>query len=399
MAKKNKSIAARVVDVLGGFHVAIASMVLLLILTWLSTLEQTGPNGLYWTLKKYFSYEAWYVLPTINEKTFPVPLPGGYWVCVVFTLNLICGGIIRMRKGLKQLPIFFSHLSMAMLMIGGAITYHQSREAYMMLPVGESGDYAFSLTELSIEVAEIQGADKLQPYVIGSEQLESVRGRPSRTQEYLLPELPFDISISDYYVHAKLYPIQGRAPEGAIALDGYYAMAMEPTGFEEQNLSSCVLRITERESGEQHELLLYEGVGHDVTATIDGKVYGFRMHGEVWNTPFKVRLDASRGEKHPGTGMAMTYESDVTVLDENGNDERKFHIEMNKPLRYKGLTYYQTSWEDKGHVVESGFTVKTNPSDQWPKYAIYACGIALFVHFIIKLFGFVSSSIARNKND
>ncbi|MFC4996142.1 hypothetical protein [Rubritalea tangerina] len=43
---------------IGGFHVAIVSMVLLLLLTWLSTLEQTGPGGLYWTLKKYFSFDA-----------------------------------------------------------------------------------------------------------------------------------------------------------------------------------------------------------------------------------------------------------------------------------------------------------------------------------------------------
>ena len=95
----------------------------------------------------------------------------------------------------------------------------------------------------------------------------------------------------------------------------------------------------------------------------------------------------------------MIYESDVTVLDEEGNDEMKRKIEMNKPLRYKDLTFYQTSWNDAGPKVESGFTVKTNPSDQWPKYAIYTCGIALFVHFIIKLFGFVSTSIARSKNE
>ncbi|MFC4996145.1 cytochrome c biogenesis protein ResB [Rubritalea tangerina] len=61
------------------------------------------------------------------------------------------------------------------------------------------------------------------------------------------------------------------------------------------------------------------------------------------------------------------------------NDERKFKIEMNEPLRYKKLTFYQTSWDDSGEKVQTGFTVKTNPSDQWPKYAIYTCGVALFI--------------------
>ena len=179
----------------------------------------------------------------------------------------------------------------------------------------------------------------------------------------------------------------------------YYINPIKPTGREESNFSDCIITIKERASGKTHELILFEGLTHDVTVTVEDKIYGLRLHGEIWNMPFKVRLDDSRGEKHPGTGMAMMYESDVTVLNSEGKDEMMRKIEMNKPLRYKDLTFYQTSWNDAGPKVESGFTVKTNPSDQWPKYAIYTCGIALFVHFIIKLFGFVSTSIARSKNE
>ncbi|MFC4996144.1 hypothetical protein [Rubritalea tangerina] len=124
--------------------------------------------------------------------------------------------------------------------------------------------------------------------------------------------------MSEYHNNAKLYPVQGKVPEDAMIVDGYYAMVAEPTGFEEKNLSSCILTIQEKEGGEKHDLLLYEGVSHDITATVGGKIYGFRLHGEIWPTPFQVRFDDSRGEKHPGTGLAMTYESDVTVLDEAG---------------------------------------------------------------------------------
>jgi hypothetical protein len=226
-----------------------------------------------------------------------------------------------------------------------------------------------------------------------------VRGKPTRQREFLLPNFPFDATVSEYHIHNELFPVQGIAPEGVNVVDGYYAKPIEPTGAEETNLSACIITLKERSSGKLHKLLLFEGVSHDLTVTIEDKIYGLRLHGEIWNTPFRVRLDDSRGEKHPGTGMAMIYESDVTVLDENGSAERKFKIEMNKPLRYKDLTFYQTSWNDAGPKVESGFTVKTNPSDQWPKYAIYTCGVALFVHFIIKLFGFVSNSIARSKNE
>jgi len=399
MAKKSTNPLARVLAFLGGFHVAIVCMALLLVLTWLSTLEQTGPGGLYWTLRKYFSFDAFFVRPTLNGHDLPIFLPGGYWVCAVFTLNLICGGVIRMRKGWKHAPVLVSHFSMVMLMIGGAMTYHQSREAYMELKVGDTGNTAYSLTELSIEVAEIKDGEKQNPTVLDSDVLAGVRGKPTKSREILLPNMPFDLVVSDYLIHAKLYPVQGSVPDDAVIVDGYYAMAETPTGFEEKNLSACVVTVKEKQGGEQTQLLLYEGVGHDVTATIDGKVYGFRLHGEIWPQPFEIRLDDSRGEKHPGTGLAMTYESDVTALDENGKDALNFKIEMNKPLRYKAHTYYQTTWDVRDGVTYSGFTIKTNPSDQWPKYAIYVCGVALFVHFIIKLFGFVSASIARSKNE
>ena len=269
----------------------------------------------------------------------------------------------------------------------------------MSLEHGSTGDGAFSLNELSIEIAEIKDGDKQGPTVIGSTLLAPVRGKLNNEREFLLPNLPFDITVSNYNIHAKLYPVQGNVDPSVQVIDGYYAATAEPTGAEETNLSSCIVSVTNRGTGESKDLLLFEGVSHDITMTVDGKIYGFRLQGEVWPLPFQIRLDDSRGEKHPGTGMPMTYESDVTVLDADGNDERKFKIEMNQPLRYKGLTFYQTSWDNSGEKTISGFTVKTNPSDQWPKYAIYSCGVALFVHFIIKLFGFVSASIARSKNE
>lgn len=399
MSKKSNNPVAKIFAFLGGFHVAIVCMVLLLILTWLSTLEQVGPGGLYWTLHKYFSFDALIVHPTLYGKDLPILLPGGYWVCAVFTLNLLIGGVMRIRKGWKHAAVLVSHFSMLMLMVGGAVTYHQSREAYMSLEHGSTGDGAFSLNELAIEIAEIKDGDKQGPTVIASELLSPVRGKLDNSREFLLPNLPFDVTVSDYNIHAKLYPVQGNVDPSVKVIDGYYAATAKPTGAEETNLSSCIVTVKNRESGESQDILLFEGVSHDITTTVDGKVYGFRLQGEVWALPFQIRLDDSRGEKHPGTGLAMTYESDVTVLDSEGNDERKFKIEMNQPLRYKGLTFYQTSWDNSGEKTISGFTVKTNPSDQWPKYAIYTCGAALFVHFIIKLFGFVSASIARSKNE
>ena len=131
---------------IGGYEIAIISMFLLLVLTMACTFEQTQV-GLYHTLKKYFSPEALYVWPVWNDKKLPIILPGGYWVCVVFTLNLLIGGILRARKGLKQLPILVTHMCMVFIMVAGAVGYHDSREALILLENGSEGDAAKSFNE------------------------------------------------------------------------------------------------------------------------------------------------------------------------------------------------------------------------------------------------------------
>lgn len=401
MSKKNNSTKPwkKALEFLGSFQIAIVCMLLLLILTWLATLEQTGSAGLYWTLKKYFSFDAWFIRPTINERDLFILLPGGYLVCAVFTLNLLCGGVLRARKGWKHAPLLVSHMSMTFLMIAGAVSYHKSEEAYILLKHGEVADHAFSLTEISIEVAEIKDGEKQAPTVISSELLEGVRGNPSSSRKFLLPNLPFDIEVYKFYVHAKPMKASATVEEKFEVVDGIFLAPKEPTGQEESNESACYISVIERSTGESTKLILMKRLGHDVTATVDGKVYGFRMDGEIMDLAYKVRLDDSRGEMHPGSGMASVYESDVTVLDEDGRDLRKVKIEMNLPLRHEGVTFYQTKWSNQGTETVSGFTVKINPSDQWPKFAIYLCGIALFFHFTMKLSSFVSNSIAKHKNE
>jgi hypothetical protein len=97
-ARRVKSIPARVFDFLSGFGLATTLLVLLLLLTWLGTLEQVD-NGLFLTAKKYFEPSAFIVVPEYNGKPLPLVLPGVYWVSALLFVNLLLGGVVRMRKG------------------------------------------------------------------------------------------------------------------------------------------------------------------------------------------------------------------------------------------------------------------------------------------------------------
>lgn len=394
--KGGKGVVWKILRVLGGFEIAIVCMILLLLLTWLCTLEQVE-SGLYWTLEKYFSIHSWMVVPELDGKTVPVILPGGYWVCAVFTLNLIFGGVLRARKGWKHAFLLLSHMSMVFLMIAGAVDYHTSRESLLDLYHGDQKDYALSFNEDTIEVCRIVDGEKQAPLVVSSKELSALRSNHKNARTFLMPSMPFDIEVSSFFNNAVPQKALGSGPASRV-VDGLYLLPQENDPNEASNFSGCYVKVTERESGVEHWLMLSESYSNPITLTVAGEIYGFQLNKEVWPLPFELRLDDSRGERHPGSMRPKVYESDVTVL-EKGTSGRTFKIEMNKPLRYQNITFYQTHWDDSGPKTLSAFTVKTNPSDQWPKYAIYLCGFALLGHFLVKLIGFINSSLSKRRKD
>lgn len=395
--KMPKSFLGKVLRVLGGYEIAIISMFLLLLLTFFCTFEQVE-SGLYWTLKKYFSPEHAIVRPFLDGRDAPILLPGGYWVCVVFTVNLVIGGLLRARKGLKQIPILVSHMCMVFIMVAGAVGYHQSKEALILLENGTQGDVAKSFYEESIEIFEVVDGKKTTPTVINSEVLKSVRGEPEARREFLLPDFPFDVEVSGYFTSARISNDITKAGMNPI-VDGVFLEQTRANEAEELNQAGCYVKVTDKKTGEKRLLVLAESAPNYITLTIEDKIYGFQMVPEIWPLPFTIKLNNSKGENYPNTQRPKTYESFITVIDEAGK-QQDAHIKMNEPLRYEGLTTYQTKWfvDDEGKTF-SGFTVKKNPSDQWPKIAIYISGIALAVHFLMKLTMFISNRLGGARRE
>ncbi len=64
--------------------------------------------------------------------------------------------------------------------------------------------------------------------------------------------------------------------------------------------------------------------------------------------PFAIRLDKFELDKYPGTDMPSMYRSKVTVLDNEAGVQMKFPIEMNRPLEYRGWTFFQSSYTSSG---------------------------------------------------
>lgn len=79
--------------------------------------------------------------------------------------------------------------------------------------------------------------------------------------------------------------------------------------------------------------------------------------------PFAIRLDRFTVDHYPGTMNPASYSSQVTVLGDKNFDQL---ISMNEPLKYKGITLYQASYQDaQPRPVTSILSVNRDPGRIW----------------------------------
>ena len=395
-----RSLPRKVFDVLSGFGLATVTLLLLGLLTWLATLEQID-NGLYPTLNKYFHWKSVFLLPQINGKTIPLPLPGGYWVCAVLLVNLILGGIIRIRKGWRHVGNIIAHFGIIFMLIGAGVSHHFSERGNMAIFEGGSNDAAEDYLEHVVEIAEIKDGKPANIHVIRGGFIEDL-GNAERV--FKLPDLPFDLELAGYLENAAAIANSDRAPSNhEIIARNYYLTAKQktvPPEPAEQYTAGCYARIFSRSGSKSEPFILLGGAYQPFSWREGDRVFTIDMHKRVWPMPFKVKLDKFIADFHPGTSVAARFSSDITRLERGGSSS--LTISMNNPMRYEGLTFFQASYGSTGEPphqkMYSVFEIVKNPADQWPKWSLCIVAFGMLVTFLIKLSSFLYASSRRSRH-
>lgn len=399
LAKAPRSLPGKVFDLLSGFGLATVTLVLLGLLTLFATLEQVE-QGLYPTINKYFStdWKSIIILPDfeflrINDKLVPIPVPGGYWLCAILLVNLILGGMIRIRKGWQHYGNLISHFGIIFLLVGAGVTFHYSERGNMAVNEGESSNVAVDYLEYVVEVSEIKAGKQDKIHVIRGKDIANLEGEKLR--KFRFPELPFDLELTAYMNDCVPVSSTERAPDqNQYIADGYFLMEKpklakaEPA---ETYTAGCYARILPHGGAKSAPFILAGASFQPFTYRLGERVFTVDMHKRLWVMPFTVKLDEFTAAFHPGTMMASKFVSKVT-RSENGGDA-KATIQMNEPMRYEGLTFFQASYgppgAGPGQKMYSVFEVVKNPADQWPKYSLIIVAIGMAVTFLIKLASFI----------
>jgi hypothetical protein len=140
---------------------------------------------------------------------------------------------------------------------------------------------------------------------------------------------------------------------------------------------------------------LQSGLGNVLGSTPLTQPQSFTFGGRTWQIalrpvryykPYNITLLAFNHELYPGTDVPRNFSSRIHLNDPSTGDDRDILIYMNNPLRYRGETFFQASFEpgDQGTILQ----VVRNPASITPYVACSLVALGLITQFLMHLIGF-----------
>ena len=378
---------ARVLSSLG---LSCVLLILLALLTWLGTLEQTQ-TGLFEVQRKYFE-SIWLVH---HAGPVPIPLPGATLVMGVLFVNLILGGLVRMRKGAATIGVLITHVGILMLVVAGFVKQHYSEDGHLTLYEGESANTFQSYHRWEVAVLEPLDSGQVRETVAPEETfVHATTANPVRLHA---AQLPFELELRYFQPNSNVFP-KGPMVQAALpVIDGYVLNAQPKEPENERNMAGAYATVVDSK-GTRREAILWGAAREPWTVEVDGRRFGIELRREQYVMPFTIEMDDFVKEDHPRINMPKAFSSDVTVLE--GDSTRQVKIQMNEPLRSEGLVLYQSSWGPSnarpGDRLFSTLAVVRNPADQYPLYACIVIAIGMVTHFSRKLAKHIRSEAKKS---
>ena len=317
--------------------------------------------GLYQATQIFFSNPVIWVYDAF-------PFPGMPIIVAMIFFNLTFKLIFKSPFHPKKIGIMLTHIGALLLLVGGLFTALFSSEGYIALAEGESSnivsDYHFR---------EFVVMDKNGKVITKLDHKNMLSGQIINDEA-----LPFTIKIEEYCVNCNITARENKT-------DDYQGMAMHMQlsaapikNNDEENMAGLTYSVYDAD--QKAIFVSIEDVPKYPSFTVNDKEYSFALRREQRAIPFTIELLDFEKESHPGTQMAKSYQS--TVLVKDGDLQWESVISMNAPLRYKGYTFFQSSFTQTPKGEISVFAVVWNVGRSFP----YISGIVMCLGLILHLF-------------
>jgi hypothetical protein len=348
---------------LAGLKIAVVGLVLGFVLVLVGTLDQVN-LGIYYTVKVYF--KSWWVY----WHGWPV-FPGGMSVGLLLGVNLVLAHIKRFQWSMKKMGIWLIHSSLLVLLIGGAISGFVSQESQMIIREGDTQWYSESVHDTELVVMQAQG-ETTRVFQID---MANVQANDSIVMG------PLVITVESRLNNAILRLIDdANRWQSAQGAGRYFSVEPRPVDRrpDARNHMALWVRIHTQDGTDLGRFLVSSWLNHPQWV---GDRATIALRPTRYYYPYAVTLMEFTHRQHPGTTIPSYFSSDVIVTD--GSFRQPFHIYMNHPLRYQGITYFQASFDDADTV--SILQLVKNPVWWSPYFACLVLGVGLVWHMVLMM--------------
>jgi hypothetical protein len=212
---------------------------------------------------------------------------------------------------------------------------------------------------------------------------------PLKNEIYLEPELASDSSVSFLYT---IYGVrEGSVKKGRIRLGeslatGWMDIQIKVMQYFPQGEESLDFEFLKYKTEMTNSVLKFRFEDQDywlqqndvVKLFTDQSVYYVSFAQKRVDLGFDLELQNFRMDSYPGTRRAATYESLVRTP-----EGESLTISMNNPLKYKGFTFYQASFQQgpDGSPVASLFSVNHDPGRMLKYLGSFILSLGVIVLF------------------
>lgn len=318
--------------------------------------------GLYGAHKMFFASFVFFV--------GPLPLPGGYSLIGLLGASLLLKFLLHSEWAPAKAGINLAHLGVLVLLLGGLLTALLARESYMIIAEGQQTPYIYDYQRRTLFVFK---DDFLQ------REFDFAELKPG----FEAPGLDLVLQIKESCANCAITKREAGA-KTARGMAQFMQLGDTPPKKEpEENLSGVTFEITGLNAVQNGLYIAFEAMPKPIELQSGGHNYKI-VFGKAQNMlPFSLRLDDFQRKTHPGTDQASAFSSDITIID--GGVEWPARIEMNKPLRYKGYTFFQSSFEQRPDGEASILSVVENRGRLFPYIGTALLAAGLILHLVITL--------------
>ncbi len=344
MEKEKITIFDRIWDFFASVRLTIVVFIALASTSIIGTIveQQAEPATNIKLLAKFFGDSTAPTVYNIFVKLGFMDMYHSWWfvsLLILFSVNLIVCSIERLPKTWRLVKMPLRPLN---------------ENVIKTLPVKKEMSIKTSLNTAKDEVFKSLSSYRYHVLAESAEenavQFYSQKGRYTRLGFYIV-----HLSIILVFIGAIIgarFGFNGylNLPEGRSAL--FALLRTEPLAQTEQAEREQMLDVMESSQGDVSLTAKNLGMTQDI---LDAKFkkYGIRPLG------FTVKCNWYNTEYYSQTDMAQEFQSELVVI-EGGREVMKKVIEVNSPLIYKGITFYQSSYGMVPNAVGT-FILKTIP--------------------------------------